>query len=428
MASAGCSGRVLIAGALLQLLVAAHVAAAAAVVPPAKAGATGAPTVRAAVLGVVDRISKQQGLRREDLDISSISTDVQVGHATVADFTVEAGGRVQDYSIASDLIWEDAPLPSLAAAESGVEQSSKEQLGLWAPQGIRSLLGTLTIAGPVELVLDRMKVLRLSMPHDVDAGELRRIQVADGAVVNIVGAREVALRWPVELGRALSKQSSASGPNQNSLLAALEHARQRAVAGKGFPVSLYVTDPSALVSVPYVGRLKVRRLSPGAIEIQPTSVSAPSASPRHPLLWPLAGLNVTAIRLSAIEKVLKDSLQLQPKDNVRVLKATASPVVLVKLQFELEKQQLADETADVQLSLGFELEGPTKVKREAAVERWEALVRWDEKTGAQVVSAQQRQPEPVAVSLSPSLLVNNHTGPHDYVLFPGNNLGLTMIT
>ena len=107
------------------------------------------------------------------------------------------------------------------------------------------------------------------MQHDVDAGVLKKVILADGAVVIVKGARSVSLRRPVELPLPLNRTNNgvASG-----LLKLAEHLQDAAHSQDGSLLSLRVVGPTSLTSPASSSsssshRLKLKRLAPGLEEL-----------------------------------------------------------------------------------------------------------------------------------------------------------------
>lgn len=61
------------------------------------------------------------------------------------------------------------------------------------------MLPNFTLTGPLELVLTEAQPISLYVPHQADAGLVRRILLQPGAALSVHNARTVALRRPVDL-------------------------------------------------------------------------------------------------------------------------------------------------------------------------------------------------------------------------------------
>lgn len=153
------------------------------------------------------------------------------------------------------------------------------------------------------------------LQHDVDAGVLKKVILADGVVVTVKGARSVSLRHPVNLPLPLNRSQNgfASG-----LLALAEHLRRASRTKGAPPLSLRIVGPTSLTSPspspspsfssssPSNSRLKLKRLAPGLVELSSFAKSQPTVSlsplnleedatvltpKRFTTMWPLASVN-----------------------------------------------------------------------------------------------------------------------------------------
>ncbi|KAE8698795.1 hypothetical protein F3Y22_tig00110597pilonHSYRG00860 [Hibiscus syriacus] len=88
-------------------------------------------------------------------------------------------------------------------ARPGDENELVEQKGI-SDYGL-PVLAPFQLAGPMELWIQDAKDMRISLPHDVDAGVLKKVILADSAVVTVKGARSVSLRHSVDLPLLLNR-------------------------------------------------------------------------------------------------------------------------------------------------------------------------------------------------------------------------------
>lgn len=111
------------------------------------------------------------------------------------------------------------------------------------------------------------------MQHDVDAGVLKKVILADGAVVTVTGARSVSLRNPLELPLPLNRTNNDFAWG---LLTLAKHLRQAASSPNGPLVSLRIVGPTSLTapsssSSSSTNKLKLKRLAPGLVELYSAS-------------------------------------------------------------------------------------------------------------------------------------------------------------
>lgn len=197
------------------------------------------------------------------------------------------------------------------------------------------------------------------MQHDVDAGVLKKVILADGAVVTVKGARSVSLRHPIELPLPLNQTSNnfASG-----LLTLAEWLRNAAQSQDSPLLSLRIVGPTSLTSPSpspsSSNRLKLKRLAPGLVELSSASKRKASEadrtaidlhggasallSPNHfSTLWPITSVGGSNANLVGFEALL--SSVLGPKANeegsFKLLKADVSAQTFVKMGFVVEKKK-----------------------------------------------------------------------------------------
>lgn len=264
------------------------------------------------------------------------------------------------------------------------------------------------------------------LQHDVDAGVLKKVILADGVVVTVKGARSVSLRHPVNLPLPLNRSQNgfASG-----LLALAEHLRRASRTKGAPPLSLRIVGPTSLTSPspspsfssssPSNSRLKLKRLAPGLVELSSFAKSQPtdSLSPldleedatvltpkRFTTMWPLASVNGSNASLLGFEKLLASVLG--PKANkdgsFRLLKADVSAQTFVKIGFGVEKKLKEGD--------GFDLQGFPEWRTKPASVRmhFEVLAKVD---GEKVVPERVVQINPVVVedTVALNVLLGNMT-------------------
>ncbi|CAL9053396.1 unnamed protein product [Musa banksii] len=65
--------------------------------------------------------------------------------------------------------------------------------------GFRRSCHHVQIANPMELWIQDRDDLRLSLPHDVEAGALKKVILSDGSVMTAKSAKSISLRQPIDL-------------------------------------------------------------------------------------------------------------------------------------------------------------------------------------------------------------------------------------
>ncbi|EOA13403.1 hypothetical protein CARUB_v10026460mg [Capsella rubella] len=213
------------------------------------------------------------------------------------------------------------------------------------------VLAPFQLAGPMELWIQDANNMRLSLPYDVDAGVLKKVMLADGAVVTVKGARSVSLRHPIDLPLPLNQSSNefASG-----LLSLAEQLR-RASSGQETPLlSLRIVGPTSLASTSQSPdtKLKLKRLGPGLVELSSMSKGRSSLStidgamttvltPREfTTMWPITSINGSNANLLGFEKLLTSVLgpKALEKGSFKVLKANVAAQTFMKIGFGVEKK------------------------------------------------------------------------------------------
>ncbi|CAI5476074.1 unnamed protein product [Closterium sp. Yama58-4] len=123
-------------------------------------------------------------------------------------------------------------------------------------------LPPVTVEGPMEMWVQDAEQVRLAMPHDVDAGDVRKVVLASGAAVTVHGAQAVALARPLQLPLPTLSRRSLSASSASSALLALAEKLKAAALSWSSPsrapssasplprelVSLRVVRPSAIVA------------------------------------------------------------------------------------------------------------------------------------------------------------------------------------
>lgn len=391
-----------------------------------------------AISDLKEAIVKGLGFQADDFKVSGFDVgDALVGHAVAYEFDVEIDDKVLPLKLLEDVNrWEYVDLP-IFQVEDAVGAS--EENALIEKRKLDSALPVLApfqLAGPMELWIQDAKDMRISLPHDVDAGVLKKVILAEGAVVTVKGARSVSLRRPVELPLPLNRTGDgfASG-----LLALAERLRQASGAEGEALLSLRIVGPTSLASpssssTSSSNRLKLKRLAPGLVElsspsrskaierianIEPSEDAMTLLTPKHfATMWPVASVNGSNSNLLGFEALL--SSVLGPKANeegsFRLLKADVSAQTFLKIGFGVERKLKAG---------GGELEGlegfpEWRTKPESVSMHFEVLAKVD---GEKIVPERVMQINPVEVedTVAPSVLTNNMTMSTTPIVHPPSN-------
>ena len=320
------------------------------------------PPYPKAISDLKEAIVKGLGLQADDFKISGFDLrDALVGRSVAYEFDVEIDNKVLPLKLLEDVNkWEYVDLPIFQMERPVDPDEGKGLLKRRKNDDQMPVLAPFQLAGPMELWIQDAKHMRISLPHDVDAGELKKVILADGAVVTIKGARSVSLRHPVELPLPLNKTDSgfASG-----LLTLAERLQDVARSQDGPLLSLRIVGPTSLTSPATSSpsssnRLKLKRLAPGLVELSSASkkrtVEADTIStldlqgeakalvaPDHfTTLWPVVSVNGSNSNLLGFEALLSSVLgsKANKEGSFKLLKADVSAQTFVKIGFGVEKK------------------------------------------------------------------------------------------
>ncbi|XP_004289712.1 PREDICTED: uncharacterized protein LOC101302317 [Fragaria vesca subsp. vesca] len=304
-----------------------------------------------AISDLKEAIVKGMGFQADDLKISGFDLrEAQVGHSVAYEFDVEVDNKVLPFKLLEDVDrWEYVDLPLFRVEdENGLVQ--KEKLD----QGLPPVLAPFQLAGPMELWIQDGKDMRLSLPHDVDAGVLKKVILAEGAVVTVTGARSVSLRHPLQLPLPLNRTSSGVASGLVALAEWLRHASRTESAPL---LSLRIVGPTALTSPASTSssmnnKLKLKRLAPGLVELSSPANTRPMSvelqnqettilTPKYfTTVWPLTSVNGSNGNLLAFETLLSTVLgpKANQKGSFKLLKADVSAQTFLKIGFGVEKK------------------------------------------------------------------------------------------
>ncbi|XP_004485647.1 protein TUNICAMYCIN INDUCED 1 [Cicer arietinum] len=343
--------------------------------------------------------------------------EAKVGHSVEYQFDIEIDDKVVPFKLLEDANrWDYVDLPIFRVEDqNGLVHKRVSGNGL-------PVLAPFQLAGPMELWIQDAKDMRISLPHDVDAGVLKKVVLADGAVVTVKGARSVSLRHPLDLPLPLNQTQSGFAAG---LLTLAEHLRHASLGQSAPLLSLRIVGPTSLEAPPSAStssnsRLKLKRLAPGLVELssqsKPKLIDALSTidlqeeaptlltPTKFSALWPLASLNGSNANLLGFEKLLSSVLgpKANGKGSFRLLKADVSAQTFVKIGFQAEKKLKEGD--------GISLEGfpEWRTKPDTVRLHFEVLAKVD---GDKVIPERVMQVNPVVMedSVALNVMTNNET-------------------
>lgn len=273
-----------------------------------------------------------------------------------------------------------------------------------------------------------------NLQHDVDAGVLKKVILAEGAVVTVKGVRSVSLRHPLDLPLPLNRTDSAFASGLLTLAEWLHHASRT----QGTPLlSLRIVGPTSITapsssSPSSSNRLKLKRIAPGLVELSsPSKTKAIEALSSLDLqdkatlllspslfttLWPLVSINGSSSNLIGLETLLASVLgpKANKKGSFKLLKADVSAQTFVKIGFAVEKKLKEGD--------GVEWEGfpEWRTKPETVKMHFEVLAKVD---GDKVVPERVVPVKPVLLedTVAPNLLTGNVTMSQTPIFHPPSN-------
>ncbi|CAN8251646.1 unnamed protein product [Cochlearia groenlandica] len=314
-----------------------------------------------AISDLREAIVKGLGFKSEEVKVSGFDVrDALVGHAVSYEFDLEIDNKVLPFKLLEDVNrWEYVDLP-IFQVEKPIE--SIDETGLVPVKtkkkfssDVSPVLAPFQLSGPMELWIQDANNMRLSLPYDVDAGVLKKVILADGAVVTVKGARSVSLRHPVDFPLPLNQSSN--GFVASGLLSLAEQLR-RASANQESPLlSLRIVGPTSLETASQAPdeKLKLKRLAPGLVELSSMKKDRSSSSvstlgnaatttvltPREfTTMWPITSINGSNANLLGFEKLLTSVLgpKAHKEGSFKVLKADVAAQTYVKIGFGVERK------------------------------------------------------------------------------------------
>ncbi|XP_074312770.1 protein TUNICAMYCIN INDUCED 1 [Silene latifolia] len=393
------------------------------------------PPYPKAISDLKEAIVKGLGFQADNFKISGFDVkDILVGQSVAYEFDVEIDNKVLPVKLLEDVKrWEFVDLP-IFRVEKPVKPGEENGLVEKKDENVDSVLAPFQLAGPMELWIQDGKDMRISLPHDVDAGVLRKVILAEGAVVTVKGAKSVSLRQPLDLPLPLNRTQSGFASGLLSLAEHLRHASR----GQASPLlSLRVVGPTSLTSASpspsSSNRLKLKRLAPGLVELSSPSVNKAAIEPATAInlptevptlltpnqfttLWPVTSLNGSHSNLLGLEKLLSSVLgpKAHKKGSFRLLKADVSSQTFLKIGFGVEKQL---DQAD---GLNFEGIPEWRTKPEKVKMHFEVLAKVE---GDKVIPEKVMQVNPVIIedSVAPAVLSGNVTMSKTPIVYEPSN-------
>eukprot|EP00250_Pteridium_aquilinum_P014625 c22101_g1_i1 orf=646-1995(-) len=317
-----------------------------------------------AVSDAADELISKLGWSKDEVKIAHIdTTDSKFGQTLVYEFDIQLGEKVIPLRLSEEVLnWRYLEELPAGSSESFAVKTLPATSGNPQSQVLEAILAPFQLSGPVELWIQDAEQVRLAVPHDVEAGVLKKVLLADGAVVTVEGAREISLARPLQLPLPLPGVSN-DGGLAASLVALADRLRYASRVEEKPLLSLKIVGPTSLIASTVKdtdtsrNKLKVKRLSPGAIElvsreqqdrglVDSFENSLPVLSGgQDPWLWPLPSLNGSDTRLINLEKILVSALgpSVYRKGSFKLLRAKVSAATFVRVEFQLEKR-LSDES------------------------------------------------------------------------------------
>ncbi|CAL9093544.1 unnamed protein product [Musa textilis] len=371
-----------------------------------------------------DLIVKGLGFQSEDLKVSGFDVrDALVGQAVAYEFDVEVEKRVIPIRLLEDVSrWDFVDLPIFRVAkEEEEDEKGLAEIGRRSDDRVSPVLPPFQLAGPMELWIQDGDDMRLSLPHDVEAGALKKVILSDGAVVTVKGAKSVSLRHPIDLPLPLNRSHPKNRPVASGLLSIAEALRDASRTNQKPLLSLRIVGPTSLTSSPSASpndKLKLKRLAPGLVELSSRSVPEPSDEvdgSRRTMLWPLTSLNGSDPSLHGFEELLASVLGKKGSEegSFRLVKAQVSAQTYVKMGFAVEKK-LLDREGEVDWSVF----PAWKTKPEKAIMHFEVLARVEDNGRVVPERIAEIQPFEIQESVNDSLQTGNASMSKAQILHP----------
>ncbi|XP_051146963.1 uncharacterized protein LOC127262356 [Andrographis paniculata] len=281
------------------------------------------PAYPKAVSELKVNVVKSLGLKSDDLEVFGFDVrDAVVGETVTYEFHVQIDdGLVFPLKVLKDAFsWKYVDLPIFRMEKT--ESSGYQTIQRLGDDSEMAVLAQFQLAGPTELWIQDAKDMKISFPDDVDAGELKKVILADnGVVVTIKDALSVSLRHPVELPLPMTPKHSGFA---SSILYLGKHLQENCSSHGGPLLSLSIVSPSSLAST---GNVEVKQLAPGLVELSSK-------------FWPAVSITGSNSTLLAFEKLLFSVLGSKANEfgSFKLLKADVSAHTMVKMNFGIRRK------------------------------------------------------------------------------------------
>lgn len=317
-----------------------------------------------------------------------------------------------------------------------------EVLDPWQYQQRRIALPEVTLAGPVELLLTPPCGISAYIPHLAEVSEVRRILLAAGVTVRLIGLKSITLRRPVTLptlpGSYLAEAIATAvlgrpEPGFENAPGALylskelyQRALNRSSTGKQGPLLSFLVEPGgggsgiSLMTASEVPdgkgpRLKLKKREEGTLDISLRDQVVPSDKGlTHPWAWPLPHVNMShwipyesllrgilASKAFDMKRVQQEGIALKLKES------SVSGVSLLHFDMDLIGEDLSGDPTGANILETFLTEGDAK-QYSSTFEKWEALVQVKEKAGGGLeyipVSVQRKDAYYSTLTLAPGAM------------------------
>ncbi|GAA0180199.1 hypothetical protein LIER_30078 [Lithospermum erythrorhizon] len=380
-----------------------------------------------------DAIVKGMGFQSDDFKISGFDLrDVLVGKSVAYEFDVEIDKKVLPLKLLEDANrWEYVDLPIFQMEDQVRPGDEKGLVEKEKSEEDMPVLAPFQLAGPMELWIQDAKDMRISLPHDVDAGVLKKVVLADGAVVTVKGAKSVSLRHPIQFPLPFNRTDSGFASGLLTLAERLRHASR---AQDSPLLSLRIVGPTSLTSpstssASSSNKLKLKRLAPGLVELSSVPKIKPMRinseidiqgeatallTPDHfTSLWPLTSINGSNSNLLGFETLLSSLLgdRGTKEGSFKLLKADVSAQTFVKIGFGVEKKL---KEGDEPIFQGLP---EWRTKPETVRMHFEVLAKVD---GKKIVPERVVQVLPTAIedTASPNVFLGNATMSNAPIVHP----------
>ncbi|KAG6536294.1 uncharacterized protein LOC122024461 [Zingiber officinale] len=323
-----------------------------------------------------DAVVKGLGFHSEGLKVSGFDPrDALVGQAVAYEFDIEVENRVIPMKLLEDVSrWDFVDLSIFKAASE--EETGLAEVGRKPGAGVSPALLPFQISGPMELWIQDGDDMRLSLPHDVEAGALKKVILSDGAVVTVKGAKSISLRHPIDIPLPLNRSHPKNLRVASGLLNIAKALRDASRTNEKPLLSLRIVGPTSLTSSPSTypnDKLKLKRLAPGLIELSSRTAPVPSdemEGSHTTTLWPLTSLNGSDPNLAGFEELLASVLGKKGSEegSFRLVKAQVSAQTYMKMGFTVEKDLIGGE-------VDWSMFPTWKTKPEKSIMHFEVLAR-----------------------------------------------------